>query len=119
VGEEKEQRLAAGEVGCGFEEVLEGGDGCAADVEGVGGGSRGGGGRRSGRGGGSRLGGGRCGWKVPTGRVSELVEVVGLSIGRVAGDPAVGEGLRGGGVGHWELHKCFRFLSLNVGGRRW
>ena len=98
MGEEKKQRLAAGDVWRGFEEVLEGGDGCAADVEGVGGGSRGGGGRRSGRGTGwrGRLGGGSRGWQVPTGCVSELVEVVWLSIGRLAGDPAVGEGLGGG-----------------------
>ena len=44
LGQEKEQRLAAGDVGRGVEEVLEGGDGCAADVEGVGGGARCGGG---------------------------------------------------------------------------
>ena len=44
MGEEDEERLAAADVGRGGEEVLEGGDGCSADVEGVGGGDGGEGG---------------------------------------------------------------------------
>ena len=43
VRQEEEERLTAGCVGRGVEEVLEGGDGCAADVKGVGGGVKGGG----------------------------------------------------------------------------
>ncbi len=38
MGEEDEERFAAGNVGRGGEEIVEGGDGCSADVEGVGGG---------------------------------------------------------------------------------
>ena len=54
MGEEDEERLAAADVGRGGEEVLEGGDGCSADVEGVGGGDGGGGagGQERSRGGG-------------------------------------------------------------------
>ncbi len=43
MGEEDEERFAAGYVRRGGEEVLEGGDGCSADVKGVGGGDGGGG----------------------------------------------------------------------------
>jgi hypothetical protein len=57
-------------------------DGCAADVEGVGGGGGGGGIR----GGGRRERGGQ----VPAGCASGMVDVVDVSIGRLAGDPAVG-----------------------------
>jgi hypothetical protein len=110
VGQEEEERFAAGYVGRGIEKVLEGGNGCAADVEGV---SCGGGGGRSERGDGEMGGGGgeRSDGQVPVRCIVELVDEVRLAIGSAAGNPAVGEGLWGGGVRHWRENNAFQQFS--------